>query len=337
MIDPGDLEKEKPFQFSAVFEVKPEIKLENYLGVNLEGKREEVTDEDVEARLKGLQNMHAQLKTITEARPIQSGDFAIIDYEARMEGKPLEGGKSLDATVEVGSGRFIPALEEKLVGLKPEEEKEIEVTFPEDYGYQKWRGKTLSFYVKIKEVKEKILPPLDDEFGKDVGDFSSIEELKAKLREDIRKEKDELSERQSKDRMVDLLLEANPFEVPESLVEEQAKSLVSETKMRLASQGMEFKNIGVTEEKLLADYQETAKKQVRTFLILEKIADQEGIKVAQEEVEKRLQEISEKVHQKLDTVKRYYEKNGMIPEVEAGILTDKTLTFLLEKANITYR
>jgi len=336
-IDPGEVEKEKPFQFSAVFEIKPEIQLGNYLGVPIEGKKEEVTDEDVETRLKGLQNLHAQLKTIEVTRPIQNGDFAIIDYEARMEGKPVEGGKSVDATVEVGSGRFIPTLEEKLVGLKPEEEKEIEVTFPEDYGYQKWAGKALTFNVKIKEVKEKILPPLDDEFAKDVGDFSSIEELKKKLREDIRKEKDLLSERESKDRMIDRLLEANPFDVPESLVEDQAKSLVSETKMRLASQGMEIKNIGVTEEKLLADYQETARKQVRTFLILEKIAEREGIEVTDEEVEKRLQEISEKFRQKLDTVKRYYEKNGLIPEVKAGILTDKTLSFLLQKADITYR
>jgi trigger factor len=119
-------------------------------------------------------------------------------------------------------------------------------------------------------------------------------------------------------------------------VEEQAKGMVSETKLRLASQGMELKNTGVTEEKLLEDYQEQAKKQVRTFLILENIAKQEGITVAQEEVEKRFQEISERVNQKPDAVRRYYEKNGLIPEVEAGILSNKTLTFLFDKANITY-
>ena len=336
VIDPGDLEKEKPFQFSAVFEIKPDIKLEGYVGVKIEGKREGVTEEEVEERLKGLQNLHSQLKTLSEPRPIRNGDYVIIDYEARTGGNPLEGGKALDYTVEVGSGRFIPAFEERLVGLKPEEEREIEVTFPEDYGYQKWAGKTISFHVKIKEVKEKLLPPLDDEFAKDVGDFPSLEELKTKLREEIQKEKERLLERQSKDRIIDHLLEANPFEIPESLVEEQAKSLVSETKLRLTSQGLELKSLGVTEEKLLEDYRETAKKQVRTFLILEKIASQEGITVTQEEVENRLREISERINQKFDAVKRYYEKNGLIPEVEAGILNDKTLTFLLEKANITY-
>jgi trigger factor len=195
VIDPGELEKEKPFLFSAAFEVKPDIKVEGYIGVNVEAKREEVTEEEVEARLKGLQDLHSQLKTIADARPIRNGDFTIIDYEAKIDGKPVEGGKAIDYTVEVGSGRFIPALEERLVGLNPEEEKEIEVTFPEDYGYKKWAGKAVSFHVKIKEVKEKILPPLDDEFAKDLGDFSSLEELRAKLREETRREKDALSER----------------------------------------------------------------------------------------------------------------------------------------------
>ena len=136
---------------------------------------------------------------------------------------------------------------------------------------------------------------------------------------------------------MDQLIQANSFELPESLVEEQAKSLVSDTKMRLSSQGMAFESLGVSEDKLKQDYKETAQKQVRTFLILEKISEREGITVTEDEVEERLKEISERSHQKLDAVKRYYEKNGLIPEVKAGILSNKTLNLLLEKANITYR
>ena len=335
MIDPGDLESGKPFQYSATIEVKPEIKLEEYLGLNIEGKKEEVKDEEVEERLKGLQNLHANLKTIQEARPIQNGDFVIVDYEARMDGKPLEEGKAIDLTVEVGSGRFIPAFEEKLIGLRLEEEKEIEVSFPEDYGYKKWAGKTISFYVKIKEIKEKILPILDDEFAKDLGDYSSLEELKDKLKQEIEREKKLALERQLKDQMVDTLLQKNTFEVPESLVEEQTKALVSDTKLRLATQGIKIDTLGISEEKLQEDYREAAMRQVRTFLILEKIAGQEGITVTDEEVEDRFREISERTHQKFDVVKRYYEKNGLIPEVKAGIMNEKTLNLLLEKANIS--
>jgi trigger factor len=336
LIDPGEMEGGKPFQYAATIEIKPEIKLEGYIGLKIEGKKEEVKDEEVEERLKNLQNLHAQLKTVSDPRPVQPGDFVILDYEASMENKPLDEGKATDFTVEVGSGRFIPDLEEKLVGLKPDEEKAIEVSFPQDYGYKKWAGKTLSFHVKIKEVKEKILPILDDEFAKDLGDYSSLEDLRLKLREEIEKDKKLILERQLKDQMVEQLLQANSFEIPESLVEEQTRTLVSDTKMRLATQGVDFKNLGVSEEKLQGDYREMAQKQVRTFLILEKIADQEGITITDGEAEDRVREISERIHQKFDVVKRYYEKNGLIPEVKAGIMSEKILNFLLEKANVNY-
>jgi trigger factor len=336
LIDPGEMEGGKPFQYAATIEIKPEIKLEGYIGLKIEAKKEGVKDEEVEERLKNLQNIHAQLKTVSDPRPVQPGDFVILDYEASMENKPLDEGKATDFTVEVGSGRFIPDLEDKLVGLKPDEEKEIEISFPDDYGYKKWAGKTLSFHVKIKEVKEKILPILDDEFAKDLGDYASLEDLKLKLREEIEKEKKLILERQLKDQMVEQLLQTNSFEIPESLVEEQTRTLVSDTKMRLANQGVDFKNIGLSEEKLQGDYREMAQKQVRTFLILEKIADQEGITVTDGEAEDRIREISERIHQKFDVVKRYYEKNGLIPEVKAGIMSEKILNFLLEKANVRY-
>lgn len=335
VIDPGELESGKPFQYSATVEVKPEIKIEGYIGLNIEGKKESPKEEEVEERLKGLQNLHAQLRTVPEPRPIQSGDHVIIDYEARMDNKPLEEGKAVDFTVEVGSGRFIPALEEKLVGLNLEEEKEIEVPFSEDYGYKKWAGKTVSFLVKVKEIKEKVFPPLDDEFAKDLGDYASLEDLKAKLKEEIEKEKELILDRQLKDQMIEQLIQANSFEIPESMVVEQAKALVSDTKLRLASQGMALKNLNIPEEKLQEDYREVAQKQVRTYLILEKIAAQEGITVTDEEADERLQSISERTHQKFDVVKRYYEKNGLVPELKTGILTDKTLNLLLEKANIS--
>ncbi len=336
LIDPGEMEGGKPFQYAATIEIKPEIKLEGYIGLKIEGKKEEVKEEEAEERLKNLQNLHAQLKAIPDPRPVRSGDFVILDYEARMESKPVDEAKATDFTVEVGTGRFIPQFEEKLIGLKPEEEREIEISFPEDYGYKKWTGKTVSFHVKIKEIKEKVLPILDDEFAKDLGDYSSLTDLRLKLKEEIEKEKKLKLDRQLKDQIVEQLLQANPFDVPESLVEGQAQTLVSDTKLRLATQGVDFKNLGIPEDKLQGEYRETAQKQVRTFLILEKIADQEGITVTEGEAEDRLREISERIHQKFDVVKRYYEKNGLIPEVKAGIMSEKVLNFLVEKANIHY-
>ena len=334
VVDPQELEIGKPFQYSAIIEVKPDIKMEGYLGLTIEGKKEEIKEEEIGERLKGLQNLHANLKTVSEGRPVQNGDYVIIDYEGKMDGNPLEEGKAIDYSVEVGNGRFIPTFEEKLIGLRPEEEKDLEISFSDDYGYKKWAGKTVTFHVKIKEIKEKVLPLLDDEFAKDLGNYSSLEELKSQLKQDIEREKQSALDHRLKDQVVDQLLQAHSFEIPESLVKDQTHVLVSDTKMRLAAQGMDLNKLGVTEEKLHENYQEMAKKQVQTFLILEKIAEQEGITVIEEEVEGRLKEISERTHQKLDVVKRYYEKNGLIPEVKAGILSDKTLNFLVQKSTI---
>ncbi|OGP61844.1 MAG: trigger factor [Deltaproteobacteria bacterium RBG_13_47_9] len=336
LIDPGVLESGKPFAYSATFEIKPEIKVEGYLGLNIEATKEEVKDEEVEERLKALQNLHAQLKTISVARPIQTGDYAIIDYSAKMDGKPLEEGKATDFAVDVGSGRFIPALEEKLVGLRQEEEKDIEISFPEDYGFSKWAGKTIPFHVKIKEIKEKILPLLDDEFAKDLGDYSSLEDLRTQLKSDIEREKKLSLEQKLKDQMVDQLLQATPFEIPESLEEEQVKAMVSDFKLRLSTQGLDLEKVGLTEEKLRGDYREMASKQVRTFLILERISSQEGVTVSDEEADERLREISERVHQKFEVMKGYYEKNGLMPGLKTRIMTDKTLDLLLQKANVKY-
>jgi len=334
--DPQELESGKPFRYAAIVEVKPEIKIEDYAGLNLEGKKEDVRDEELEERLKSLQNLHAQLKTISEPREIRTGDYVILDYDAKMDGKPLEEGKGIDVTVEVGTGRFIPTLEEKLIGLKPEDERDVDVSFPADYAYKKWAGKTVSFHVKVKEIKEKILPSLDEEFAKDLGGFDSLEALKAKLREDMQKAKEMGLDRHFKDQIVDQLLQKNSFEIPPSLVEDQNQALVSEAKLRLASQGMNLKDMDISEDKLREDYRAVAEKQVKTYLILEKIAGQEGISVSDEEVQDRLKEISERSHQKLEAVKRYYEKNGLIPEIQAGLLSDKTLNFLLEKSHIKY-
>ncbi|MCX8117415.1 MAG: trigger factor [Desulfobacterota bacterium] len=335
VFDPGDLEKGKPYTYSATVEVKPEIRIEGYTGLKIQGRKEEVTEEEVEERLKGLQELHAQLRTISESRPVQAGDHVIFDYEARRDGQPLPEGRAIDFTVEVGSGRFIPALEEKMIGMRPEEEREIEVSFPEDYGYKKWAGQTISFRIKVKEIKEKVLPPLDDEFAKDLGDYDSLAALKARLKEELEKEKAAKLDRALKDQLIEHLLEANRFDIPETLVEEQVKALLSDTRLRLAAQGVAWDQLNLSEEKLRDDYREVAKRQVRTYLILEKIADQEGIRVTDEDVEERLRSISERTHQKFDVVKRYYESNGLIPDLKAGILTDKTLNFLLSRAEIS--
>ncbi len=335
LIDPGELEAGKSFQYTAIIEVKPDFQLEEYLGLKIEASKEPVKDEEIEERLKNLQNMHASIKTVNEQRPVQAGDYVIIDYEAKEGGKTIEGGKAINFSVEIGRGQFIKELEEKLIGMKIDEEKEIEISFPKDYGYKKWANKKISFHVRIKEVKEKILPPIDDEFAMDVGGYSSLEELKARLKEEIEREKELEWKRQLKEKIVDQLIEKNRFEVPESMIERQAKILVSNTKLRLATQGLSLKNLDTTEDELLKEYQDLAERQVRTMLILEKIAEKEGISISEDEIENRFKELSEETNQKLDLIKRYYERNELITDLKKEMLMEKTLNFLFERAEIT--
>lgn len=335
LIDPGELEAGKSFQYTAIIEVKPDFQLEEYLGLKIEASREPIKDEEIEERLKNLQNMHASLKTVDEQRPVQAGDYVIIDYEAKEGGKTLEGGKAINFSVEIGNGQFIKELEEKLIGMKIDEEKEIEISFPKDYGYKKWANKKISFHVRIKEIKEKILPPIDDEFAMDVGGYSSLEELKARLKEEIEREKELEWKRQLKEKIVDQLIEKNRFEVPESMIERQAKILVSNAKLRLATQGLSLKNLDTTEDELLKEYQDLAERQVRTMLILEKIAEKEGISISEDEIENRFKELSEETNQKLDLIKRYYERNELITDLKKEMLMEKTLNFLFDRAEIT--
>lgn len=336
VLEPGELRAGKPFQYSATVDVKPDIKLGDYIGLKLEAKREEVRNEEIEERLKAIQDVHASLRSLSEPRPIQKGDYVILDYEASIDGKVLGEGKATDVSLEVGTGQFIPELEEKLVGLLPEEEKEVEILFPPDYSYEKWAGKTVKFRVKIKEMKEKVLPPLDDEFAKDLGAYDSLQELREKLREEIAKAKEQKLRLDLQGEILEQLLRENSFDVPAVLVEEQTKVLVSETKMRLAAQGAELADTGLTEEGLREEFRPRAEKEVRTYLILEKIAEMEGLTVSDEEVENRLREIAERFREKFERVKSYYEKNDLLPNVRGEILGRKTLDFLLQKAEITY-
>lgn len=334
LIDPGELEGGKSFQYSAIIEVKPEIQIEGYLGLKLKQNGEPVREEDIEQRLNNLQNLHANLKTIEEDRPIKDGDYVIIDYEAKENGKQLEDGKAINFSVEIGKGQFFLELEQKLIGMKIGEERHIEVSIPKDYGYKNWAGKTASFNVKIKEIKEKVLPPLDDEFAKDVGGYSTLEELKARIREDMERERELEWKQKLREEIMDQLIENNKFEVPEAMIERQTRSLASSMKVRINAQGLTLKDMNITEDELVKEFSEVAKRQVRMFLILEKIAQKEGLNVSEEEIEERIRDISERMNQKFEVMKRYYEKNDLISELKNDILIEKTLNFLLEKAEI---
>jgi trigger factor len=331
-IDDGTLEEGKAFEYSAIVEVKPDIQVKDYLSLKLKASKTEVAREDVEKRLGELQNLHAQLVTVERREKIREGDFVIIDYDGFSDGRPLDGSSGKDFMLQIGGGRFIPGFDEKLIGMERDDEKEVEVTFPENHPTM--AGRTAVFRVKVKEIKEKILPKLDDEFAKDIGEYPGLKELKARIREDLEKEGEESKRRELENQLVEKLIKANSFDVPRSMVEGQIDYLVADAKIRLASQGLALKDVGVGEGKLRKDLEEAAVKRVKQGLILEKVSALEGISVENEEVTERLKEISLRTNQNVEKVRGYYQQGDRMEGLKAKIVEEKTLDFLLEKSNI---
>jgi trigger factor len=333
-IDNGTLEEGKAFEYSAIVEVKPDIHVKGYLALRLRGKKAEVVGEDVEKRLRHLQNLHAQLVTTEKRKKVREGDFIIIDYEGFSDGKPFEGSRGKDFMLQIGSGGFIPGFDDKLIGSERDDEKEVEITFPEDHPTM--AGKRAVFRVRIKEIKEKIVPKLDDEFAKDIGEYQNLEELKDKIREDLKREGEESTRRDLENQLIERLIDANPFDVPRSMIEGQIDYFVADTKIRLASQGLAFNDVGVGEGRLRKDFEEAAVKRVKGRLILEKISALEEISVKDEEVTERLREISLRTNQNVEKVRGYYQKGDRMEELKAKIVEEKTLDFLLERSNTTF-
>jgi trigger factor len=331
-IDDGMLEEGKAFEYSAIVEVKPDIQVKGYLSLRLKTSKVEVTGKDVEKRLQDLQNLHAQLVTVEERKKIEEGDFVIVDYEGFSDGRPFEGSSGNDFMLQVGSGGFIPGFDEKIIDRERDDELEVEMTFPENH--PKMAGRRAVFRARIKEVKEKIVPKLDDEFAKDIGEYKDLEELKARIREDLEREGEESKRRDLENQLVEKLIDGNPFDVPRSMVEGQIDYLVADAKIRLASQGFALKDVGVEEGKLRKDFEEAALKRVKQGLILEKISTLEGISVKNEEVTERLREISLRTNQNVEKVRGYYQKGDRMEELKAKIVEEKTLDFLLKGSRI---
>jgi trigger factor len=332
-IDNGTLEEGRAFGYSAIVEVKPDIQVKGYLSLHLKASKAEVGREDVEKRLRELQNLHAQLVTVEGRKKIKEGDFVIIDYEGFSDGRPFEGSSGKDFMLQVGSGGFIPGFDEKIIDAERDNEVELEMTYPENHPAM--AGRRAVFRVRIKEIKEKILPKLDDEFAKDIGQYKDLKELETRVSEDLKKEGEESKRRELENQLIEKLIDGNPFDVPRSMVEQQIDYLVADAKIRLASQGLALKDVGIGEEKLRKDFEEAAVKRVKQGFILERISALEGISVKNEEVTEKLREISLRTNQNVEKVRGYYQKGDRMEELKARILEEKTLDFLLQGSNIT--
>ncbi|PRR93405.1 MULTISPECIES: trigger factor [unclassified Bacillus (in: firmicutes)] len=330
-IDVEKIEKGESLIFTAKVTVKPEVKLGDYKGLNVEKDDATVTDEDVQEELKGMQNRQAEL-VVKEEGVIENGDTVVLDFEGFVDGEAFEGGKAENYSLEVGSGSFIPGFEEQLVGLEAGAEKEVEVTFPEEYHAEDLAGKPAVFKVKIHEIKAKELPALDDEFAKDVDEeVETLAELTEKTKKRLEEAKENEAEGKLREELVEKASENAEVDIPQAMVDTELDRMMKEFEQRLQMQGMNlelyFQFSGQDEDALKEQMKEDAAKRVKSNLTLEAIAATENLQVSDEEVEEELSKMAEAYNMPIENIKQAI---GSTDAMKEDLKVRKAIDFLVE-------
>ena len=330
-IDVEKIEKGESLIFTAKVTVKPEVKLGDYKGLNVEKDDTSVSDEDVQEELKAMQNRQTEL-VVKEEGAIENGDTVVLDFEGFVDGEAFEGGKAENYSLEVGSGSFIPGFEEQLVGLEAGAEKDVEVTFPEEYHAEDLAGKPAVFKVKIHEIKAKELPALDDEFAKDVDEeVETIAELTEKTKKRLEEAKENEAEGKLREELVAKASENAEVDVPQAMVDTELDRMMKEFEQRLQMQGMNlelyFQFSGQDEDALKEQMKEDAAKRVKSNLTLEAIAAAEDLQVSDEEVEEELSKMAEAYNMPVENIKQAI---GSTEAMKEDLKVRKAIDFLVE-------
>ena len=317
------------FAFKATVAVYPEVKLGQYKGVSAVKADTSVSADDVKARLNELAEKSARLTSVD--RKAKKGDIAVIDFEGFDNGVAFEGGKGENYELALGSGSFVPGFEDQVIGMKAGEEKDLDITFPEDYTPE-LAGKAVVFKVKVNEVKVKELPAIDDEFAKDVSEFDTLKELKADLKEKMVAEREQAAKFAFEDALMMKIAENIEVEIPDALIDDQCQKFVENFKQRIASQGIPYEQYlqmtGMTDEAMIAEARKPAEQQVRIDLAIGAIIKAEKIEVTDEEIEAKYEEMAKSYGMEIDMLKKYIDKASL----SQNLLNDKALAIVVENA-----
>jgi trigger factor len=337
-VDPPDLDAQNPYCFDAEVEIKPEISDIEYEGLELTRTNHKASDEELDLQLKMLRKNMAKSETISDDRPAESGDVVLIDYEGLKDGKPFEPTKKTDNfMVKIGDGQVIKDLDDGLIGMKSGDEKEIEATFPKDYFKKELVGEQVTFHVKLNEIREEILPELDDDFAKGISDqFDSLDALKEKIRENLQAGYTKRIEQELNEQIFTQLIEKTEFEVPATLVDAELDHIIKDAERSFEQSNQKFEDVGLTRESLMEKYRPTAEKQVRRHLILSKLVDQESLELSDDELEKGFQEMADTYQQPVEHLKGYYNQNKEgLAFFKHTLLEKKALNLIIDKGRIT--
>ena len=333
-IEVTQIEKGKPFIFTAEVAVRPEVKLGEYKGVEVDKFSNRVTAKEIDAKLEEERNKNARTVNV-EGRPVQKDDEVILDFEGFVDGVAFDGGKGENYSLTIGSGTFIPGFEDQLVGVEAGKEVEVNVTFPEDYHEESLKGKPAVFKCTVHEIKAKELPELDDEFASEVSEFDTLEELKADIKTKIKEQKNAEGKSAQQDQALDTIIAATEMDIPDAMVETEARQMVDSFGQRIQQQGLTMQQYmqftGMDNEKMLEEMRPQALKRIQTRLVLEAIVAAENIVTSDERLDEEIAKMAEMYSMEADQLKSYMgdtEKEQM----KKDIAVEDAVQFILDNA-----
>lgn len=323
----------EPLRFKATFEVVPEIELGEYKDVEVPYQDPAVTDEDIAKRVDEIRDQKAQFVNV-DPRPVEDGDFAVVSLESisGVEGEPV---KTEEMQLEIGAAETFEAFTVNLRGLTPGEEKEFEVKYPDDYGSAKLAGKTVKFHATLKGIRKKELPELNDEFAQDLGDYRTVDELREAVRKSIFAQREYEAQQEAKTRIMDKLVDAHDFPIPEVFVDRQIKNRVEQTVRSMAAEGMDPRSLKLDWNKVKEAQHDKAVREVKASMLLSKISEREAIHATRDEVDREVEKVARQQRKPVAAIQMEFEKDGTLGRIASHIQTDKTLSFLFEHARKT--
>lgn len=333
-IDITQIKKGEPFIFTAEVAIRPEVKLGKYKGVKVEKTDAGVTDEEVDEEIGRERERSARNVEVTD-RPVKDGDMTILDFEGFVDGVAFEGGKGENYSLTIGSGAFIPGFEEQLIGAEINKETEVSVTFPEDYQAEELQGKAAVFKCTVKEIKEKELPELDDEFAAEVSEFDTLEEYKADVRAKITERKEKEARDAKEEKVIEAIINDSDMEIPEAMLLTQQRQMVDEFGQRIQMQGIPmeqyYQMTGNTRERMIEQVRPQAEKRIKSRLVLEAIVKAENIETTQEEFEEELKTIAEAYQIEIDEVKKTLPEESM-KQIREDLAVRRAAEFVRDNA-----
>lgn len=334
-IDVTQIEKGKDLIFTAIMQTKPEAELGKYKGIEIEKIEYNVSDEDIEHELGHMQEHNSRIITI-EDRPVEKGDIATIDFEGFVDGKAFEGGKAEGHDLEIGSNTFIPGFEDQVIGMKIDDEKDINVKFPEEYFSKELAGKDATFKVKVHQIKKKELPKLDDEFAKDVSEFDTLKELKEDIKNKQQKQNEEKAKYETQEAVVKAVCENVKVDIPSGMIETEIDNMVKDIEQRLSYQGLKLEQylqmMGKTNEDMRKEYEPQAINGIKSRLALEAIIKAEKIEANDKEVDEKMKEMAKTYGKEND--EEFLKNENVRNYIKQGIESEKAIDFLIENAKI---